>query len=224
MSNRILLVEDDRDFREVVTDYLIACGWQVWAAVDGEKGLYLAQSEQFDLLLLDVMLPEMDGFTLLRELRQTQDTPAIFLTARISEPDRLRGYLLGCDDYICKPCSLAELNAKATAVVRRSKGLIHGVLSAGEIALFPDRGIVTVEGEIVPLSGKEYALLQVLLERKGQLLSRETLLRLVWGSDYEGSDRVVDNRIKNLRRQLGSSGKQIRTVFGGGYRLEADDA
>lgn len=217
-----LLVEDDEQIREVITEYFSRKDEiRISVAKDGEEGLDCIYETEYDLILLDVMMPGLDGFSLCREIRKTSIVPIIFLTARGREEDVLYGYDLGCDDYIVKPFSLAELYAKTKALLNRSKGLVGTkLLQCGSISMNPTTLTVTADGEDVVLPPKEYSILKYLLEHKGALVERETLLVRIWGYDYEGNERVVDNRIKNLRKQLGDAGKQIKTVVTRGYRLE----
>ena len=217
-----LLVEDDEQIREVITEYLSRKDEiRIFVAKDGEEGLDCIYETEYDLILLDVMMPGLDGFSLCREIRKTSIVPIIFLTARGREEDVLYGYDLGCDDYIVKPFSLAELYAKTKALLNRSKGLVGTkLLQCGSISMNPTTLTVTADGKDVVLPPKEYSILKYLLEHKGALVERETLLVRIWGYDYEGNERVVDNRIKNLRKQLGDAGKQIKTVVTRGYRLE----
>lgn len=219
---QVLLVEDDAQIREVITEYFNGKEEiQISVARDGEEGLDLVYETEYDLVLLDVMMPGLDGFQLCREIRKSSIVPIIFLTARGREEDVLYGYDLGCDDYIVKPFSLAELYAKVKALLNRSKGLVGTkLLQCGKISVNPATLTVTVEGKEVILPPKEYSILKYLLEHKGALVERETLLTRIWGYDYEGNERVVDNRIKNLRKELGDAGKQIRTIITKGYRME----
>ncbi len=219
---QILLVEDDVQICEVITEYFHNKDeMQLTVAYDGEEGLELVYEKEFDLLLLDVMMPRLTGFELCQEVRRESVVPIIFLTARGREEDVLYGYDLGCDDYVVKPFSLAELYAKCKALLNRSKGLVGTkLLQCGEIAMNPTTFTVTVGGEEVTLPPKEYSILKYLLEHKGALVARETLLTRIWGYDYEGNERVVDNRIKNLRKELGTAGGQIKTIITKGYRLE----
>ena len=219
---QVLLVEDDVQISEVITEYFNGKDEiQISVARDGEEGLDLVYETEYDLVLLDVMMPGMDGFQLCREIRKNSIVPIIFLTARGREEDVLYGYDLGCDDYIVKPFSLAELYAKVKALLNRSKGLVGTrLLQCGKICVNPATLTVTVEGNEVILPPKEYSILKYLLEHKGVLVERETLLTRIWGYDYEGNERVVDNRIKNLRKELGDAGKQIRTIITKGYRME----
>lgn len=219
---QILLVEDDVQICEVITEYFYNKNeMQITVAHDGEAGLELAYEKEYDLLLLDVMMPRLTGFELCKEVRRDSMVPIIFLTARGREEDVLYGYDLGADDYVVKPFSLAELYAKCKALLNRSKGLVGTkLLQCGAIAMNSTTFTVTVGEQEVTLPPKEYSILKYLLEHKGALVERETLLTRIWGYDYEGNERVVDNRIKNLRKELGDAGKQIKTIITKGYRLE----
>lgn len=220
----ILLVEDEAPLRELIGDYLTAKSggeWRILPAADGTEALLLAESQPLDLAVLDVMLPDMGGFAVCRALRKKNDLPILFLSARTAEEDRLRGYGLGADDYMTKPFSQAELFAKMAALLRRSTGMTgRQVLSSGGVALDVPAHAVTVDGVRVELAPKEIALLRLLLERPGQVLRREDLLLRLWGWDFEGSDRVVDSHIRQLRRALGPWARCIRTVFKTGYKWE----
>ena len=223
MTYRILLVEDDAQIREIIEDCFSAGGEGMLTLVtagDGRTGAVLAARSEFDLVMLDIMLPGTDGFTLCREIRRHSDVPVLFLTARSREEDVLHGYALGCDDYIVKPFSPAALRAKVLALLRRSKGTVTGqVLVCGAIRLELRTMSVTVGDRPVMLPPKEMALLQFLMEHKNWVVTREMLLDRIWGMDFLGSDRVVDTHIKKLRRALGSAGGQIRTVVSMGYKL-----
>lgn len=220
----ILLVEDDPHIREILTDYFSSKGQstlRVDCAADGEQGLYMAYERPYDLLLLDINLPVIDGFEVCREVRRQSDVPIIFITARAAEADLLSGYALGCDDYIVKPFALAALYQKVNALIRRDKGLVrHRLLTAGDVSLNPHNGIVLCGGEEVRLTATEYAILRVLLENKGRIVSRTRLLERVWGYDSDADERVLDSHIKNLRKALGDSAALIKTVVRRGYRLE----
>ena len=226
MKATILLAEDERDMREVLCDYFTAkSGGEltVISAPDGNTALHLIETQPFDLLLLDIMLPGTDGFALCRAAREQGDAPVLFVTAREDEQDKLHGYGLGADDYVVKPFSLAVLYAKAQALLRRSRGMTAAeVLSAGALVLDPARGTVTAGGRPINLPPKEFALLRVLMERRNRVLTRDELLNLAWGWDFDGSDRVVDSHIKKLRRALGTHADCIRTVVKRGYKLEVD--
>lgn len=226
MKATILLAEDERDMREVLCDYFTAkSGGELTmiSAPDGNTALHLIETQPFDLLLLDIMLPGTDGFALCRAAREQGEAPILFITAREDEQDKLHGYSLGADDYVVKPFSLAVLYAKAQALLRRSRGMTATeVLIAGALVLDPARGTVTADGQRIDLPPKEFALLRVLMERRNRVLTRDELLNLAWGWDFDGSDRVVDSHIKKLRRALGTHADCIKTVVKRSYKLEVD--
>jgi len=224
MVYRILLVEDDPELIEIITDYFTeksGGAYMLETARTGEEGLAKCIDDNFDLVLLDVMLPEIDGFTICRELRKHSDVPVIFLTARHGERDRLHGYHIGCDDYVTKPFSLAELYAKVTALIRRTKGMVRNeTMAVDKIKLNPFRYTVFVEEKEVTLTPTQFAILKILMESGGRVVSRESLIIRIWGYDFDGDERVIDNHIKKLRRALGPAGGQIKTVYKQGYKLE----
>lgn len=226
MKATILLAEDERDMREVLCDYFTAkSGGELTmiSAPDGNTALHLIETQPFDLLLLDIMLPGTDGFALCRAAREQGEAPILFITAREDEQDKLHGYGLGADDYVVKPFSLAVLYAKVQALLRRVRGLNAGdLLTADGISLDPARGTVTAGGRPINLPPKEFALLRVLMERRNRVLTRDELLNLAWGWNFDGSDRVVDSHIKKLRRALGTHADCIKTVVKRGYKLEVD--
>lgn len=223
MAYHILLVEDDAQIREVIEDFFDAKSqgeMQLHIAKDGTEGLEAVYEREYDLCLLDIMLPGADGFEICRAIRENSIVPIIFLTARGREEDVLFGYHLGCDDYMVKPFSLAELYAKCQALIKRSKGMVASTqMVCGEITLDPVRFIVKVSDTPVDLPPKQYALLKYLMENKDRVLERELLLTRIWGYDYEGGERVVDNHIKKLRKALESAGGQIKTVLKKGYKI-----
>lgn len=223
MSTKLLLVEDDNQIREIITDYFNAKSegsFEIVTARDGEEGLELIDSASYDLVMLDIMLPHIDGFTLCRRIRKSKDIPVLFLTARTSEEDVLYGYELGCDDYIKKPFSLAELYAKVNALLKRSQGIMtNPELVCGAITLNPKTLSVSVSGQAVELANKEFAILAYMMNHQNWVISRDTLLNRIWGDDYFGSRRVVDNHVKKLRKALGNAGDQIKTVISMGYKL-----
>ncbi|WP_209344984.1 response regulator transcription factor [Flavonifractor sp. AGMB03687] len=221
MSDRILVVEDEDRIRNIVRDYLTAHGLDCDLARDGEEALDLLRDHDYDAILLDVLMPNLDGFSVCRAVRAKSRVPILFLTALGSEEDVLQGYALGADDYVTKPFSLAVLLAKTKAVIRRSRGEGGGdTLTCGAISLDTSGRTCTVGGKPVDLTPREYDLLLCLIRNRGQVLSRYQLLDKVWGIDFEGGQRAVDVRIKSLRAALGGAGKQIKTVFKAGYRME----
>ena len=221
MADRILVVEDEDRIRNIVRDYLTAHGLDCDLARDGEEALDLLRDHDYDAILLDVLMPNLDGFSVCRAVRAKSRVPILFLTALGSEEDVLQGYALGADDYVTKPFSLAVLLAKTKAVIRRSRGEGGGdTLTCGAITLDTAGRTCTVAGKPVDLTPREYDLLLCLIRNRGQVLSRDQLLDKVWGIDFEGGQRAVDVRVKSLRAALGSAGKQIKTVFKAGYRME----
>lgn len=221
MADHILVVEDEARIRDIIRDYFTAHGLDCDLARDGEEALDLLRDHDYDAMLLDVLMPNLDGFSVCRVVRAKSRMPILFLTALGSEEDVLQGYALGADDYVTKPFSLAVLLAKTRAVIRRSRGVGDSeTLRCGVIALDLAGRTCTVAGRPVSLTRREYDLLLCLIRNKGQVLSRDQLLDKVWGIDFEGDDRTVDVRIRSLRSALGPAGGQIKTVFKAGYRLE----
>ena len=222
MKNRILIAEDEPRLLEILCDYIKSRGDIPFPAENGEKALVLAQEQEFDGVLLDIMMPKLDGLSVCRALRQHSNVPIIFLTALSEEEDKLLGYELGADDYVTKPFSMAVLYAKLTALINRSRGSILSGdrLCAGEITLVLSTRKMYVSGAEVALTPKEYALLQCLIQNRNMVISREQLLYKCWGYDYDGDIRAVDTHIKRLREKLGASGEMIRTVIKAGYKLE----
>lgn len=223
--NRILLVEDDREIRDMICRFfqMKKDNVTVDTAKNGEEGLEKTFENQYDLLLLDVMMPCLDGFEVCREVRRYSDIPIMFITARTAQEDMLTGYALGCDDYIIKPFPLPVLYEKVKALIKRSKGLVRSdLLSAGKITLNPNNGVVKCGNQEISLKAKEYGILRVLLENKGHIVTRETLLNKVWGYDALVDDRVLDTHIKNLRKALDSCKEQLKTVRRRGYKIEVE--
>lgn len=222
MSYRILIAEDEPKLLEVLCDYFESKGVTPIPAADGAKALELARSEAFDGVLLDIMMPKLNGLSVCRELRKSSDVPIIFLTALSDEEDKLLGYELGADDYVTKPYSLAVLYAKLMALINRSRGhiLSGDLITAGPIRIRVSAQQVWVEEKPITLTPKEYALILCLVRNRGMVLSREQLLIKCWGYDYEGDSRAVDTHIKRLREKLGSAAACIKTVIKSGYKLE----
>ncbi len=219
---KIILIEDDMDIADLVKDFFDRRKEaEVIIASDGQTGEEMIYEGQFDLVLLDVMMPGLDGYTVCSDIRANSDIPIIFLTARGQLDDVLHGYSLGCDDYVQKPFSIEQLYAKSMALLKRAKGLMRdSFMECGNIRLNPVTLDVFVKNEKLILPQKELMILRLLIENKNSNVSRETILVKVWGYDYEGNERVVDNRVKNLRKLLGEEGKNIKTVFKRGYQLQ----
>ena len=222
MNQRILIAEDEPRLLAVLCDYFTGRGENPVPAKNGLEALRLAGEITFDGVLLDIMMPELDGLSVCRALRKHSDVPIIFLTALSDEEDKLLGYELGADDYVTKPFSLPVLYAKLTALINRSRGniLTGDQLTAGEIKLLLSSQTVYVSGAEVSLTPKEYALLLCLMRNKNTVLSREQLLVKCWGYDYEGESRAVDTHIRRLRDKLGTAAGMIKTVIKSGYKLE----
>ena len=216
---KVLIAEDEGRLRDIIADYFTAHGLSCDLARDGEEALDLLRDNDYDAILLDILMPNRDGFTVCREIRKSSGVPILFLTALGSEEDTLKGYALGCDDYVTKPFSLAVLLAKTHALIRRG-GNTAGVLNCGQITLDTNRRVCTVKGGETKLSPGEFDLLLCLMRNRGQVLTREQLLDKVWGMDFDGDDRAVDTRIRSLRAALGESGSQIKTIYKAGYKLE----
>lgn len=221
MGYHILIAEDEPKLLEILCDYFLSRGDEPVAADNGEAALELAMGQRFDAVLLDIMMPRLDGLSVCRVLRKTSNVPILFLTALSDEEDRLQGYALGADDYISKPFSMAVMYAKLTALISRSRGnlLSADLITAGALDVRLSSREVLANGRPVHLTAKEYDLLLYLLYNKNTVLSRDRILEKCWGFDYEGTDRVVDTCVKRLRRKLGNA-VNIRTAVGSGYCLE----
>lgn len=223
MDDKILIVEDEPRLREVLCDYFVSRGDHPEGAENGTAALEKAENGQYDAVLLDIMMPELNGFAVCRALRRKSSVPIIFLTALSDEEEKLMGYELGADDYVTKPFTMSVLYAKTMALIRRSRGgsmLTGDRLESGGVALEISAQRVYVDGREIALTPKEHALLRCLMEHKNMVLSREQLLVRCWGYDYEGESRAVDTHIKRLREKLGDRAENIKTVIKSGYRWE----
>ncbi len=218
---KILLIEDDIQICEVTRKYFTNKGAEMTVVNDGAEAMDIAEKglEGYSLVLLDIMLPGADGFTICRSIRRHSDIPVIFITARGHEDDILHGYELGCDDYIVKPFLLSALFAKCSAMIKRAEGNPDSIISCGAIKLDTRKLTCIVDGSETDLTPKEFSILSYLMKHQGWIVDRDTLLNNVWGDDFFGIDRVVDNTIKRLRKKLGSAGSQIHTSIGRGYKL-----
>ena len=192
-----------------------------FTADDGTDALMILKNNPMDLMILDIMMPNLDGFTVCKLAREISNLPIIMLTAKGSEDDKLKGYDLGADDYMTKPFSPKVLLAKANALLRRSPVLLADTMNAGKISLTPASHKVFVDGQEIVLTHKEYELLHFFMVNPEQIFSREQLLNRIWGYDFEGTTRTVDTHIKTLRQKLGDEGKHIVTLIRSGYKFEA---
>jgi DNA-binding response OmpR family regulator len=224
MEKTILIVDDHASVRVLVQDYLTAQGYRVLTATDGREALMVARSARPDLILLDVMMPNLDGLEFMRIFRRDQATPVILLTARVAETDKVVGLELGADDYVTKPFGMQELVARIRAVLRRAapdRAAAARLLRVGDLTLDQARREVTVAGRAVTLTPSEFELLQTLMEEPGRVFTREQLLERLQGEAYEGVERTIDVHIRNLRRKIESDPSRpryVETVFGVGYR------
>lgn len=221
---KILVVDDESRMRKLVRDFLEREGFRVLEAGDGEEALELFyRDKDIALLILDVMMPKMDGWQVCREVRQTSKVPIIMLTARGEEQDELQGFELGVDEYISKPFSPKILVARVEAILRRTRTLDAAeVADAGGIAIDKAAHRVQVDGQEIELSYKEFELLSYFVENQGIALSREKILNSVWNYDYFGDARTIDTHVKKLRNKLGGKGNYIKTIWGMGYKFEVE--
>ncbi len=223
---KILVVDDEPRMRKLVRDFLVKEGYLVVEAADGEDALNLfMQSKDISLIVMDVMMPKMDGYEVCEEIRKISQVPIILLTAKSEEKDELKGFSLGVDEYITKPFSPRILVARVNAILRRTvQGEDEHILSAGGIVMDTAAHNVTVDGELVELSYKEFELLNYFLENQGVALSREKILNSVWNYDYFGDARTIDTHVKKLRAKLGSKGEYIKTIWALGYKFEVSES
>ncbi len=221
-QRKILVVDDEPRMRKLVKDFLSVKGYRVIEAGDGEEALevFFAQKD-IELVLLDVMMPKMDGWEVLKTIRLHSKVPVVMLTARGEENDELQGFGLGADEYISKPFSPKILTARVEAILRRSGGT-EEILEAGGIRIDKGAHQVTIDGQNVELSYKEFELLTYFLENQGAALSRERILNHVWNYDYFGDARTIDTHVKKLRSKMGEKGDYIRTIWGMGYKFEVN--
>ena len=222
-EQKILVVDDEARMRKLVRDFLIRSGYLVVEAEDGEKALDAFYADKdISLIILDVMMPGLDGYQVLEEIRKYSRVPIIMLTARSDERDELRGFDLGVDEYVTKPFSPKTLVARVGAILRRTGGTdSEEKLEAGGITMDLSAHAVYVDGKEIELSSKEFELLGYFMENKGIALSREKILNNVWNYDYYGDARTIDTHVKKLRSKMGEKGENIRTVWGVGYKFEA---
>lgn len=214
---KILLAEDHDNLREIIEDYLIVHGYVVESFDNGEDAYYSFLTESYDLVLLDVMMPKMDGFTLCKKIREKEEIPILFITAKVQEVDQLKGYELGCDDYIIKPFSLPVLLAKCNAIMKRKH---YQFLERGVLKLNTREKQAYLNNKNLNLKIIDYKILEYFIKNPNMILSREQILLKVWGFDYTGQERSVDTHIKILRKALVPYQKGIKTVIKQGYCFE----
>ena len=223
---KILVVDDESRMRKLVRDFLTKSNYEVIEAENGEQAVDIFFSEkEIALIILDVMMPKMDGWQVCREIRKYSKVPIIMLTAKSDEQDELLGFELGVDEYISKPFSPKILVARVEAILRRSNPMMsEDILSAGGIDLNRSAHQVTIDGKNIELSYKEFELLAYFMENQGIALSREKILNNVWNYDYFGDARTIDTHVKKLRNKLGEKGDMIKTIWGMGYKFEPQEA
>ena len=220
-QTKILVVDDEARMRKLVKDFLTIKGYQVIEAGDGEEAVEIFfQQKDIALILLDVMMPKMDGWEVLKTIRLHSKVPIIMLTARGEERDELQGFDLGVDEYISKPFSPKILVARVEAILRRSNHVVGEVMNVGGIEINKAAHQVTIDGKPIELSYKEFELLTYFVENQGIALSREKILNNVWKYDYFGDARTIDTHVKKLRSKLGEKGDYIKTIWGMGYKFE----
>ena len=219
---KILVVDDESRMRKLVKDFLTKSNYDVLEAGDGSEALdVFYNTKDISLIILDVMMPKMDGWQVCKEIRETSKVPIIMLTAKGDERDELQGFTLGVDEYITKPFSPKILVARVEAILRRTNTFAEEeILEAGGISINKSAHMVTIDGEIIDLSYKEFELLSYFLENQGIALSREKILNNVWNYDYFGDARTIDTHVKKLRSKMGEKGEMIKTIWGMGYKLE----
>ncbi|MBD5469841.1 MAG: response regulator transcription factor [Lachnospiraceae bacterium] len=219
---KILVVDDESRMRKLVRDFLVKQGYQVLEAGDGSEALDLFfDNQDIALMILDVMMPKIDGWQVCREVRAYSKVPIIMLTARADEKDELLGFELGVDEYIAKPFSPKILVARVEAILRRTNKISEDEnLECGGIVIDKAAHVVTIDGNAIDLSYKEFELLTYFVENRGIALSREKILNSVWNYDYFGDARTIDTHVKKLRSKMGEKGELIKTVWGMGYKLE----
>lgn len=222
---RLLVVDDEFRIRQIIRKYAEFEGYTVEEAVDGMQAIEVCKKEEFDLIIMDVMMPELDGFSACREIRKFRTTPIIMLSARGEEYDKIHGFELGSDDYVVKPFSPKELMMRVNAVIKRSNGgnqeeVKKDIFTFEGLSVDFSARIVSIDGERIEMTPKEYELFFYMVKNKGLALTREKLISEVWGYDFFGDERTLDTHIKLLRKSLGDYSKCIVTLRGVGYRFE----
>ena len=219
---KILIVDDKEKIREMIGKFLTHQGHDIVLASDGKDALKIFEKQDFDVVILDVMMPELDGYETLKKMKQIKDVPCIFLTALGQEYDRIYGFDLGAEDYVTKPFSLKELMMRINVILRRENKEQSSRIIFKELILDESAHIVTVNGERVDMANKEFELLHYLLSNIGIALARQSIISKVWGYEYDSDDRTLDTHMKLLRKDLKDYGKYITTIRGVGYRFEKE--
>ena len=220
----ILVVEDEEKIREIIKTYAVKEQYQIFEAGSGKEAYELLEEREYQMILLDVMLPDTDGWTILRKIRKEKKIPVIMLTARAEEDDKLLGFDLGADDYVTKPFSAKELMARIKTVLKRNHIVTLGeTVNIGELSINTSFHQVQVQGEDVELTPLEYKLLMYLVDNRNIALNRDQILNGVWGYDYFGDERTVDTHVKRLRQKIGDEGGRIKTIRGIGYRMVTEE-
>ncbi len=222
---KMLVVDDEAGIRQIIKKYAVFEGNTVVEAKNGMEAIAICQQEDFDIIIMDVMMPELDGFSACKEIRKAKNIPVIMLSARGEEYDRIHGFEIGVDDYVVKPFSPKELMMRVEAIIRRSQGgrqQENDVVALDGLKIDFTARLVYIDGEKLEMSPKEYDLLFFMVKNRGKALTREKLLTEVWGYDYYGDDRTLDTHIKLIRKSLGDYAKYIVTLRGVGYRFESE--
>ena len=218
----LLIVDDEIMIREVIKEYGNSYGYEVLEASDGLEAIKIIKENKVDCVILDVMMPHLDGFSTCKHIKENSNVPIIMLSARVAEDDKLYGFELGIDDYVSKPFSPKELMARIKVVIERSTNIVKDTINIEGIYIDKLAHVVKVDGEVVHLTNKEFDLLVYLIENENKAITREKLFENIWGYDYISMDRTVDTHIKMLRKNLGKYGSKIVTVRGVGYKFEKE--
>ena len=220
MKQTILIAEDEADIRNILRLYLESENYEVLEAADGESAVAAVRSGSPDLVILDIMMPKLDGFAVVRAIRQQSDIPVLILSARNQDNDKILGLNLGADDYIAKPFGVMEMIARVKALLRRSGGMEESLLTCGNVTLDGEKRMVYVDGKTIELTYKEFELLKLLMKNHGIVISRDVIMERVWDSSFEGESRTIDVHVRTLRQKLGDGGALIKTIRNVGYMVD----
>ena len=218
---KILICDDEILIRELIAEYVINEGYSCDLAEDGEKAIELCEKNNYDLIIMDIMMPKMDGFTALKHIKEFKDVPSIMLSARKEELDKLQGFEIGADDYVTKPFSPKELMARIKVITKRNKK--NENITVGNISIDENSHEVIIDGKVIEMTNTQYELLKLFLENEGFALSREKIIERIWGYDYEADDRTIDAHIKLLRSKLGKYRDSIKTIRKVGYKFNYEE-